>query len=139
MLSRTRVDATDIDRASLERTGTASYPEAAFAEMPPDLVKRYFTATAPREPLPAIRRMVQVLRHDLLQEAPPHPPYDLILCRNVVIYFDRASQERLFVRFAEALRPGGILVLGKVETLFGPSRDLLRLEDARERIYRRPQ
>jgi chemotaxis protein methyltransferase CheR len=69
---------------------------------------------------------------------PPRRAYDLILCRNVVIYFDRPMQERLFVGFADALAPGGILVLGKVETLFGDARERLTLVDARERVYRRP-
>ena len=137
-LARTRVDASDIDRASLERIGEARYPDAAFAEMPPALAERYFSRPAPREPAAVVRALVRPVRNDLLQDRPPHPPYDLILCRNVVIYFDRPSQERLFTRFAESLRPGGILVLGKVETLFGPTRDILHLEDPRERIYRRP-
>lgn len=137
-LARTRVDATDIDRASLERIAAAQYPDAAFAEMPRALADRWFTTPAPRQPVPAVKRLVHPVRNDLLKERPPHPPYDLIFCRNVVIYFDRPSQEQLFVRFAEALRPGGLLVLGKVETLFGPSRDLLVLVDPRERIYRRP-
>ena len=137
-LSRTRVDATDSDRASLERIAAARYDEAAVVEMPKAMADRYFTRPAPREPVPVVKQLVHPVRNDLLKERPPHPPYDLIFCRNVVIYFDRPSQEKLFVRFAESLRPGGILVLGKVETLFGHSRDLLELEDARERIYRRP-
>jgi chemotaxis methyl-accepting protein methylase len=62
----------------------------------------------------------------------------LVVCRNVVIYFDRPMQERLFTLFADALQPGGVLVLGKVETLFGPARERLVLEEPRERIYRRP-
>jgi chemotaxis methyl-accepting protein methylase len=137
-LERTRVDASDIDRASLERTAAAQYADAAFVEMPKAMADRYFTKPAPREPVPLIKQMVHVARNDLLKERPPRTPYDLIVCRNVVIYFDRPSQEKLFIRFAEALRPGGILVLGKVETLFGDSRDLLELQDPRERIYRRP-
>jgi chemotaxis methyl-accepting protein methylase len=60
------------------------------------------------------------------------------MCRDVVIYFDRPTQEVLFRRFADALRPGGYLVLGKVETLVGEVRQELTLEDARERVYRRP-
>ena len=56
----------------------------------------------------------------------------------MVIYFDRATQERLFEVFTDALAPGGYLVLGKVETLLGPARDRLQLLDPRERIYRRP-
>jgi chemotaxis methyl-accepting protein methylase len=137
-LSRAAVDATDIDRESLERTVAAAYEDAAFQEMPVELVRRYFTPEPPRRPVPAIRQLVHPLRHDLLREAPPRPPYDLIVCRNVVIYFDRPTQERLFAAFADALAPEGRLVLGKVETLFGPARERLALEDPRERIYRRP-
>ncbi len=136
-LVRARIDATDVDAESLARTDAASYADAAFQEMPPELVRRYFTAEVPRRPLPEIRRLVQVRRHDLLREGPPAAPYDLIVCRNVVIYFDRPTQERLFAQFADALAPGGRLVLGKVETLFGPARDRLVLEDPRERLYRR--
>jgi chemotaxis methyl-accepting protein methylase len=79
-----------------------------------------------------------VRSHDLNREPPPRSGYDLIVCRNVVIYFDRPTQERLFAIFAESLAPGGFLVLGKVETLFGIARERLTLVDPRERIYRRP-
>src|SRR5438128_1792106 len=137
LVPRARVDATDIDRVSLERTGTAEYAESAFTEMPPELVRRYFTAESPRRPLAELRRIVRVLKHDLTSEPAPAPPYDLIVCRNVVIYFDRPMQERLFSLFADALAPGGVLLLGKVETLFGPARERLVLEEPRERIYRR--
>jgi chemotaxis protein methyltransferase CheR len=107
--------------------------------MPPALVRRYFTAGTPRHPLPVLTRLLRVAKHDLTTAPPPDPPYDLIVCRNVVIYFDRPMQERLFRLFAEALTPGGILLLGKVETLFGPARTRLILEEPRERIYRRPE
>ena len=55
----------------------------------------------------------------------------------MVIYFDRATQERVFNQMANALAPGGVFVLGKVETLFGAAREVLELEDVRERVYRR--
>ncbi len=74
---------------------------------------------------------------DLSAQPPLRRSYHLILCRNVVIYFDRATQERVFPAFADTLAPGGILVLGKVETLFGPAREPLVLLDPRERVYRR--
>jgi chemotaxis protein methyltransferase CheR len=74
---------------------------------------------------------------DLCAELPLIRSYDLILCRNVVIYFERVMQDRIFATFAEALAPGGYLILGKVETLSGPAREQLTLLDARERIYRR--
>jgi chemotaxis methyl-accepting protein methylase len=130
------VDATDLDPGSLARADAGAYRAPAFDELPADLAARYFTPGATRTVRPEVRAPVRFQRHDLLREPPPAPPYDLILCRNVVIYFDRPTQERLFLGFADALAPGGVLVLGKVETLFGPARARFRLDDARERIYR---
>jgi len=141
-LPRARVVATDIDRESLERAHAARFPASAFAEMPVELQRRYLqpaNADGRRTPVEVVRRLVTVRRHDLTQEGPPEKSFDLIVCRNVVIYFDRPTQERLFQHFASALHPGGMLVLGKVETLLGPARNMLTLEDPRERIYRRPE
>jgi chemotaxis methyl-accepting protein methylase len=129
------VDATDVDRLSLERTRQAKYPDSAFTEMPAILKHRYFRDG---QPAPVVRELVRVLAHDLTRQPPPHPPYDLIVCRNVVIYFERQAQERLFQVFVDALAPGGVLLLGKVETLFGPARGRLTLVDPRERIYTKP-
>jgi chemotaxis methyl-accepting protein methylase len=138
LLPRVRIVATDVDRESLERTRAGEFSESTFSEMPAELARRYFTAGVKRRPLPTLERIVQVCRHDLTREPPPDPPYELIVCRNVVIYFDRPMQERLFQTFVDALVPGGVLLLGKVETLVGPARERLKLEDPRERIYRRP-
>ena len=132
---RASIDATDIDRLSLERTRQATYPETAFTDMPADLRRRYFRDGQPIQP---VRDLVRVLPHDLTRDPPPRPVYDLIVCRNVVIYFERAAQERLFQTFVHTLAPTGVLVLGKVETLFGPARTRLTVEDPRERIYRKP-
>ncbi len=103
--------------------------------MPVTLQRRYFQDGQPTAP---VRELVHVRAHDLTRHPPPRPPYDLIACRNVVIYFERAAQERLFQVFVDALAPGGVLLLGKVETLFGPARNKLTLEDPRERIYTKP-
>ena len=137
-LDRVAVDATDIDRLSMERAEAGRYAAAAVADTPADLRARWFTAAGPElEIAPALQHRVTVRRLDLTKEAPLRPAYDLILCRNVVIYFDKPMQERLFATFADALAPGGTLVLGKVETLLGPARERLQLVDARERVYRR--
>lgn len=137
-LDKARIDATDIDRESLQRSEAGRYPAVAFQEAPAWMTERYCEPDEGgwrvRE---EIRRVVTVRRFDLVKEAAPVEAYDLVLCRNVVIYFDRATQERLFAQFAAALRPGGLLVLGKVETLLGPARERLALVDARERIFRR--
>ncbi|HJS46457.1 MAG TPA: protein-glutamate O-methyltransferase CheR [Gemmatimonadales bacterium] len=137
-LSRCVIDASDLDRASLDRARAAAYPAPAFLELPPAMRDRHTReGKGQRVVNERVRRLVRFHRHDLIEDPPPAPPYDLVLCRNVVIYFDRETQERLFLRFAQALTPGGILVLGKVETLLGPARERLDLLDPRERIYRR--
>ena len=132
------VDATDIDRQCLERAQAGRYRKEALADVPPDLAERYFEDDGDGcRVIERVRRRVVVRALDLSSEPPPRRNYQLILCRNVVIYFGRSTQERLFLAFAEALAPGGILVLGKVETLFGPARERLTLLDPRERVYRR--
>jgi len=138
-LTRLTIDATDIDRASLDRARQACYRREGLTEMPPELTRAYFEDMGDHQRVSdRVRRRVQVCPHDLSHDAPLRTDYDLILCRNVVIYFDRPMQERLFQTFVQALVPGGFLVLGKVETLFGPARDRLTLVDPRERVYRRP-
>jgi chemotaxis protein methyltransferase CheR len=138
-LQRVAIDATDVDRTSLDRARAARYRVEALMEMPPELVRAYLEPEgAEYRVTERVRRRVFVRRLDLSRESPPRVDYHLIFCRNVVIYFDRPMQERLFMTFATALAPGGYLVLGKVETLFGPARDRLTLVDPRERVYRRP-
>ncbi|HEY0350495.1 MAG TPA: CheR family methyltransferase, partial [Gemmatimonadales bacterium] len=137
-LGRVTVDATDVDRQCLERAQEARYSREALAEVPPDLVPRYFENVGNEcRVVERVRRRVVVRAQDLSSDPPPRRNYHLILCRNVVIYFGRSTQERVFTAFADALAPGGLLVLGKVETLFGPARDRLTLLDPRERVYRR--
>ncbi len=136
-LARVRIDATDLDPGALAVLSKAEYGAPAVEEVPADLLGRYFTPGPPFTVAPAARRLVRPIRHDLTRDPAPEPPYDLITCRNVVIYFDRPTQERLFQRFHEALVPGGWLLLGKVETLFGPARQAFQVVDARERLFRR--
>lgn len=134
------IDATDIDRRSLERAAAARYRPEALTELPADLAARYLVPAGDDVEVAArIRNCVRIRTLDLTAAPPARAGYDLIVCRNVVIYFDRPTQERLFAGFADGLAPGGYLVLGKVETLFGPARDRLTLVDPRERIYRSPR
>ena len=140
-LPRASVLATDIDRVSLERSTAARYPAGAFSETPAEVLRRWIeppAADGTRAPVGAVRSLVKIQRHDLTTARSPGGPFDLVVCRNVVIYFDRETQERLFQLFATTLRPEGLLLLGKVETLLGPAREMLRMENPRERIYRRP-
>ena len=134
---RVRIDATDLDPGALAELARAEYPLPAVEDLPRPLLERYFSPVPPYRLDPHVAACVRASLHDLTRQAAPDPPYDLIVCRNVVIYFDRALQERLFERFTDALVPGGFLLLGKVETLFGPARARFDLEEPRERLFRR--
>ena len=137
-VERVHVVGTDIDRASLASAELGQFNEGAFDETPADLRSQYFSAKPPFTVSPAVRETVRFRRLDLLDQWPPQPGgYQLITCRNVLIYFDRDTQERLLGRFHSALAPNGFLVLGKVETLLGPVRSQFAAVDARERIFRR--
>ena len=138
--ARVRVTASDIDRESLSAAETGVYAAESFAETPPAVRERWFVpAGAGRWRAGSeLRSLIRFERRDLLLEGPPPHAMHLITCRNVVIYFDRESQDALMQRFHDALVPGGYLVLGKVETLLGPSRKLFDAVDTRQRIFRRP-
>jgi chemotaxis protein methyltransferase CheR len=134
---RARILGTDIDKRSLDSARAALFEEEAFADTPKEYRERYFTPGYPASPLPAIKSLVALERRDLLLEEAPPGGFHMIVCRNVLIYFDRESQEMLFQRYHDALLPGGILVLGKVETLLGNIRNKFAAIEARERIYRK--
>jgi chemotaxis methyl-accepting protein methylase len=136
-VSRVDVVGTDIDRRSLAAARHGQFSEPDFSETPADLRERYFSPTSPFAVSPAVRSMVRFEKRDLLAEPAPDGPLHLIACRNVLIYFDRDTQARLFEVFHDALAPGGFLLLGKVETVLGPARPRFVAVDARERIFRR--
>ncbi len=138
-LGRVSVLGTDIDKQCLAAAERGQFEEGDFTDTPEDLRARYFSASAPFTVAPIIKSIVRFERRDLLNQSPPteQGKFDLIVCRNVLIYFDRETQERLFDGFHAALAPEGYLVLGKVETLLGRARSMFTPVDARERIFRR--
>ena len=68
---------------------------------------------------PVLREIVRIGRLNLLGEWPMKKQFDLIFCRNVMIYFDKPTQEKLVNRFWEVLKPGGHLMVGHSESLSG--------------------
>jgi chemotaxis protein methyltransferase CheR len=137
-LEHLTVDATDVDQTCLERARAARYRRDALVELPAGWDKRYFEEIGDEcRVIERVRRRVFLSASDLCVAPPPRTGYDLIVCRNVIIYFERAAQERVFSVFVDALAPSGFLILGKVEALSAGIRDKLTLVDPRERIYRR--
>lgn len=128
---------TDIDPVCVKKAREGRYDRAKIAGVKANLLDRYFTK---RDELYEVRkdakRLTRFLKHNLIADK-ILPRVDLILCRNVVIYFTRPLQEMVYSIFARALNPGGFLVLGKVESLSGYARTNFETIDNVERVYRR--
>jgi chemotaxis protein methyltransferase CheR len=115
--------ATDISARMLAKARDAMYMPETVADVPPELVQRHFQpakseAGAERMQVREhLRRLVRFARLNLMEQWPIRGPFDAIFCRNVMIYFDRPTQERLVNRFHDLLVPGGHLFIGHSETL----------------------
>ncbi len=117
--------ATDLSRAALATASAGRYPAERLEALPAAWRERFWVRRAgPRgrdtlEAAPALRRLVRFEVLNLHAAWPPLAPFDVIFCRNVMIYFDKAAQQRLVDGFRERLRPGGHLYVGHSESLAG--------------------
>jgi chemotaxis protein methyltransferase CheR len=128
---------TDLSPDALKRAKNGYYPEDRLKEVPPEMLVKYFSAQTQRYQInEEIRQLVQFFRHDIISEEIFYRA-DLILCRNLLIYFSRDKQQQVIKLLAGALSPGGYLVLGRAETLAPDCRNLFFCVDPAERIYRR--
>lgn len=131
-----RIFATDVSPDAVEFARRGIYPESALADVAPDVRARHFLKVdGGYEVRKAVRSMVIFGEHDLGYRA-PFPRIDLVLCRNVLIYFTPELQRRALQRFVFALRRGGYLVLGKSETV-SPLPEFFSLEHGRLKVFRR--
>jgi len=124
-LFRFSIAATDVSRGVIETARAAIYPEAATAAIPEVLRRRYLLRSRDRERglvrvAPAIRAAVEFRALNLMESGYGFDePLDIVFCRNVMIYFDRAAQERVLRKIVACLRPGGFLFMGHAESLAG--------------------
>ncbi|KAF5410224.1 MAG: protein-glutamate O-methyltransferase CheR [Euryarchaeota archaeon] len=129
--------ATDIDDSSLKRGRDGIYkPDLLKGVAKPYLQKYFNEVDGDYQVTNATKNMVRFKRNDLINER-PLPMMDMIFCRNVVIYFSRELQEKLFMNFYRSLNDGGYFVMGKTETLVGEARDKFIPVNNKERIYQK--
>ncbi len=136
---RVRVIGTDVDREAVAAARRAEYPLAALRSVPAEIQRRWFVAHPARgvcRPADALQALVRFRLESLLVE-PAARAFDLILCRNVLIYFEPVLQQRVIAQFAEGLRPGGYLALGRVERVAGSAKGAFEIVHVKERVYRR--
>jgi chemotaxis methyl-accepting protein methylase len=135
--------ATDIDPAALARAKAGRFAERALASVAPHLKERWFQQE--RGPhgvsytlVAEIRRCVELCRHDLTSSEPPRcGPFDLVCCRNTLIYFQPQEHRRAQLALRRSLAPGGFLWLGPAEWLAPPA-DGYEVVDRRARLFQKP-
>ncbi len=138
-----RVIATDIDGAALEQARAGGpYTADEVAPMPATLRERYLARQDDKYWLnnTRVRRKVIFAEHNLLADPflpPGGGPYDLVVCRNVVIYFTAEGKRLLYQRLRETLRPGGVLFIGGTEMISNTA--ALGLEALGMSFYRREE
>jgi chemotaxis protein methyltransferase CheR len=125
-----KILATDLDSDVLARARSGVYLADNLKGMSPVRVSRFFepkksdddgggrTGAARYVVKPAVSRLITFKQLNLMHELPMHGPLDVIFCRNVVIYFDKDTQRRLFQRYARLQRPGDLLFIGHSESMF---------------------
>lgn len=134
-LAQVSVLATDIDEGVLAKARQGVYPDRSVKDVPPQYLSKYFSRDqmlyAVRDEL---KRTVKFQRQDLLTDTFGQD-FDLIVCRNVMIYFTDEAKHMLYQKFADALAPGGILFVGSTEQIFNPGQ--YGLETADTFFYRK--
>lgn len=118
-----RILATDISSTMMLKARRGAYPKEELQHISPILRDKYFSYMRSQAKFyrvsPALRALVSFARLNLMGEWPMKKLFDIIFCRNVMIYFDKHTQQELIDRFWRHIRPGGYLFVGHAESLAG--------------------
>lgn len=126
---RWKVFASDIDTQVLEKAQSGVYRQEELKTLSPQQMQRYFMrGTGPHDGLVRVRNElanhIEFAPINLLAKQAPVPgPFDAIFCRNVMIYFDKTTQQEILSRFVPLLKPGGLLFAGHSENFSNLSRE----------------
>jgi chemotaxis protein methyltransferase CheR len=127
---------TDIDMRMVERARRGVFSLEDARDAPADAIKGHFTLTdGAWHAGPEIKRLVRFEQGDLLRVEPRAASFDLVLCRNTVIYFNEDVRDALHERLVHSLRPGGVLMIGSTERVTKPRE--LGLEPTHPFVYRK--
>jgi chemotaxis protein methyltransferase CheR len=134
---RIEIVATDLSQGVLEKSKAGIFSQFEVQRgLPIQMLVKYFTQTGELWQLNAdIRAMVQHRQLNLLQDFSHLGTFDVIFCRNVLIYFDQDTKVQIFGRLAKALEPDGVLALGAAESVVGIS-DAFKADPKRRGLYR---
>jgi len=138
--NRIRILASDLSNSVLEVAGRGTYVAERFAECPQDWLRKYLLRGSGSSEgwyrvKPSIRSLIEFRRLNLMETFRPPQLFHVIFCRNVMIYFDKATQEQVVNRLAGCLEPGGYLLIGHSESLTGLKHPYNYIKPA---VYRKP-
>ncbi|MEF2968985.1 protein-glutamate O-methyltransferase CheR [Paenibacillus sp. M1] len=112
--------ATDLDQNAIAKAKIGNYQATAVKDVPKAHLAHFFTKQGERYLISdEVKRCVHFKRHNLLSD-PFDTQFDLIVCRNVLIYFTDEAKDLIFAKFSQALKPGGYLFIGGTEQIFQP-------------------
>ena len=128
-LGEISIKATDIDENAIAKAKLGVYPGRSLNEVPSSIKQKYFTENGDFYNVSSqIKNAVSFKKHNLLSDT-YEGYHDLIVCRNVMIYFTEEAKEEIYTNFSSALRPGGVLFVGSTEQIFNPAKYGLETED----------
>ncbi len=135
-----RILATDVSSRALDAARAGCYGDRALRRLPFDVAARWLEPGMRRRVAPEPRALVTFERHNLVRDPPPAAaPFDVVLCRNVLIYFAPETAAAVLYRLVDAVAPGGLLVLGPVELPLARALELEWVEDGGATLLRRPK
>ncbi|WP_210609802.1 CheR family methyltransferase [Priestia flexa] len=128
-LSKIKILATDLDQTVIEKAKIGLYTEKSLQEVPVHIKNKYFTSQGLFYKVnDEIKKTVTFKKHNLLAD-PFSQQFDLIVCRNVLIYFTEEAKHQLYQKFSDSLRRGGIFFVGSTEQVFQPQKYGLEVAD----------
>ncbi len=132
---RISIMGTDIDSSSLEKARKGVYGENVLKNVDEKTRERYFIKKGGMyQVTDQLKNITHFKQHDLIS-GPKLSHFDMIICRNVMIYFNKEIQEQLHLDFYKALSQGGFFIIGKAETLLGTAAGYFKPYNTRERLY----
>ena len=136
-----RLYASDIDEPCMAKAREGYYDPVSLKNVDKSYLTKYTTTGADGKikVKDEIKRNVTFKSYDMIKGGKFGSFFDLILCRNVMIYFSDDQKAKLLMEFYNSLATGGYMVIGRTETLVGDSRTAFQAINSMERVYRRPE
>jgi len=132
------IKAVDIDPKALDIAKSGVYPHSKLENLDPKIIRSCFNRVDERyQLLETIREMVEFRQEDIAEFKPAEMVFDLILCRNMLIYFNKEKHVKAYNYFLRHLHTGGYLILGKAEVMFFPKENHFNHVSIKNRVYQK--